>query len=246
MTDELSAGAREYLLAFADDEHLMGQQHTEWIGVAPFLEEDLAFCSIAQDELGHAASLYELMGDPDRLAFGRGPDEYRSCHLVEMPCPDWADALARHWLYDLAEAHRWSALAGSSVAAVAAVVARAQREETYHRRHADALIERMVSSSVGDAAGRVRDAVTRLLPMADAIWDPVAGEVDAVASGVATAPSVKLRADWRSQVEAVIGRVDWSALPTIEQARRTHRTPYFAPLHARINEVYALDPTARW
>ena len=34
---------REHLLAFADDEHLMGQGHTEWIGVAPFLEEDMAF-----------------------------------------------------------------------------------------------------------------------------------------------------------------------------------------------------------
>ena len=67
----LSDGGREYLLAFADDEHLIGQQHTEWIGTAPFLEEDLAFCSIAQDELGHAAALYELLGDADELAFRR-------------------------------------------------------------------------------------------------------------------------------------------------------------------------------
>ena len=57
----LTNGVREFLLAFADDEHLMGQQHTEWIGVAPFLEEDLAFCSIGQDELGHAASLYAIV-----------------------------------------------------------------------------------------------------------------------------------------------------------------------------------------
>ena len=54
-------GGREHLLALADDEHLIGQQHTEWIGVAPFLEEDLAFASIAQDELGHAAALYEVI-----------------------------------------------------------------------------------------------------------------------------------------------------------------------------------------
>ncbi len=143
----ITPGAREVLLAFADDEHLMGQQHTEWIGVAPFLEEDLAFCSIAQDELGHAAMLYELLaedGGVDRLAFGRPPDDYRSCHLVEVPLPDWADALARHWLYDLAEELRWEALAGSSIDEVAAVVERAQREETYHRRHADALVRRML------------------------------------------------------------------------------------------------------
>ncbi len=53
----LSESAIEYLLAFADDEHLMGQRYTEWIGVAPFLEEDLALASIGQDELGHAAML---------------------------------------------------------------------------------------------------------------------------------------------------------------------------------------------
>ncbi|MBA3605770.1 MAG: phenylacetate-CoA oxygenase subunit PaaI, partial [Acidimicrobiia bacterium] len=129
MSTTIGPGAGEHLVAFADDEHLMGQQHTEWIGVAPFLEEDLAFSSIAQDELGHAAALYELLGEPDTLAFGRRQDQYRSCHLVELPCQDWADALARHWLYDLAEVRRWDALAGSAVAEVAALVARATREE---------------------------------------------------------------------------------------------------------------------
>ena len=184
------------LLAFADDEHLMGQQHTEWIGVAPFLEEDLAFCSIAQDELGHAAMLYELLaedGGVDRLAFGRPPDDYRSCHLVEVPLPDWADALARHWLYDLAEELRWEALAGSSVDEVAAVVERAQREETYHRRHADALVRRMLHDP--EAGGRVAASIDRLLPLADALWEPVAGEDEAVDDGVVTAASADAARD---------------------------------------------------
>ncbi|MEL7210780.1 MAG: Phenylacetic acid catabolic protein, partial [Actinomycetota bacterium] len=58
---ELRPGAREVVLAFADDEHLMGQHYTEWIGATPFLEEDLAFSSIGQDELGHAAMLYAIV-----------------------------------------------------------------------------------------------------------------------------------------------------------------------------------------
>ena len=61
MTSVPTEALREFLLAFADDEHLMGQQHTEWIGVAPFLEEDLALASIGQDELCHAVMLYELV-----------------------------------------------------------------------------------------------------------------------------------------------------------------------------------------
>ena len=92
-----SPAVREYLLAFADDEHFVGARHTSWIGLGPFLEEDLAFCSIAQDELGHAIGLYELvLDDPGKLdafALLRAPQDYRSCQLAEidvrsgMACP---------------------------------------------------------------------------------------------------------------------------------------------------------------
>jgi ring-1,2-phenylacetyl-CoA epoxidase subunit PaaC len=245
MTVELTAGGREHLLAFADDEHLIGQQHAEWIGVAPFLEEDLAFCSIAQDEFGHAASLYELLGDADRLAFARTAPEYRSCHLVEVPCPDWAAALGRHWLYDLAERLRWDALAGSSVAAVSALVGRPRREEEYHRRHAGVLVDRMLHGPDA-AAERVVAAIDELLPLADALWEPVAGEPAALAEDVVTASSQELQRVWRAEVEAVLGRRDWTAMSEPDQAARTRRSEYFAALHSRITEVLALDPTARW
>ena len=245
MGTALGEGAREHLLAFADDEHLMGQQHAEWIGVAPFLEEDLAFCSIAQDELGHAATLYELLGDDvDVLAFRRSPSAYRSCHLVERPCPDWADALVRHWLYDIAEDLRWEALATSTEPSVAAVVARARREEAYHRRHADALVVRMLGDR--DGGERVAAAIRRLLPFADAVWDPVDGEPAAVAGGIVTASSGELQQRWRVTVEATMGAIDWSALERPDQQARTRRSDDFADLHARITEVIDLDPAARW
>lgn len=246
MSHDLSPAATEHVLALADDEHLMGQQHAEWIGVAPFLEEDLAFCSIAQDELGHAALLYELLGDADRLAFGRGGDGYRSCHLVELPCTDWADALARHWLYDLAEVHRWEALEGSAHPAIAAVTARPLREETYHRRHAGTLVHHLLAGRDPDAADRVAAAIHRLAPLADAMWEPVAGEAEAVASGVVTVSSGDLRPIWRAEVTSVVGPLDWPDAIVADQAGRTLRSEHFAALHARINEVYALDPTARW
>lgn len=242
----IGAGAREHLLAFADDEHLMGQGHTEWIGVAPFLEEDLAFCSIAQDELGHAAALYELVtGDADALAY-RPPADYRSCHLVELPCDEWADALARHWLYDLAEQHRWSAMSGSADSHVAAIVTRAEREEPYHRRHASTLVERLLATP-GPAADRLRAAIDRLLPFADALWEPVAGEADAVAAGVVTVGSAELGAAWRAEVSAALDwPVDWERLAWPRQAGRTVRSEHFAAIHDRITEVFSIDPAAHW
>jgi ring-1,2-phenylacetyl-CoA epoxidase subunit PaaC len=64
------------LLALADDEICLGHWYATWMGLSPFLEEDLALTSIGQDELGHARALYGLLepgGDLDALAYGRPP-----------------------------------------------------------------------------------------------------------------------------------------------------------------------------
>src|SRR5690349_17390401 len=79
-----------YLLAWADDELVLGHRDSEWTGFAPQIEEDVAFSSIAQDEIGHAALLYgiaaELTGDDaDRLALRRSAGEYRHAALLARP-----------------------------------------------------------------------------------------------------------------------------------------------------------------
>jgi ring-1,2-phenylacetyl-CoA epoxidase subunit PaaC len=57
----------DLLLAIADDELFLGWRNSEWTGIAPFLEEDVAFSSIAQNEIGHARALYELVvGDREQ------------------------------------------------------------------------------------------------------------------------------------------------------------------------------------
>ena len=119
-----------------------------------------------------------------------------------------------------------------------------RREEEYHRRHAGALMARMLGDAV--AGERIRAAVDRLLAPADAIWEPVAGEPAAVADGTVGAPSAELRPRWRATVEATLGAVDWAALVHPDQRARTRRSEGFAAMHARINEVIALDPAARW
>ena len=51
----------QLLLEYADDELILGWRDSEWTGIAPSLEEDVAFSSIAQNEIGHARALYELV-----------------------------------------------------------------------------------------------------------------------------------------------------------------------------------------
>ena len=137
------------LLQLADDELFLGWRNSEWTGIAPFLEEDVAFSSIAQTEIGHARAWYELAAkelgsDADSLAFDRDPDEYLCAPLVEMRMvDDWARTIARHWLYENADAIRIQVLLNSTNREVAGLAEKIDREEAYHRMHAAMWEERL-------------------------------------------------------------------------------------------------------
>ncbi len=249
---------REFLLAFADDEHLMGQQHTEWIGVAPFLEEDLAFSSIGQDELGHAALLYELVLELDgieptdtaidRIAFGRPSHDYRCCHLVEYTTQDWAEALVRHWIYDTFEEMRWRLVSGSTLPKLASIARKALREEAFHRRHADALLDKLLAAP--EARTRVEEALEAVAPLVPGLCEGTAGEVSAVEGGLAAGSTAGLLEPLVRHAEERFGGAAEGALTTDGwtdgQAGRTRRSGWFEPLMARMREVLDYDLAAVW
>ena len=163
-----SQGRAEFLLALADDELLLGWRDSEWTGIAPDLEEDVAFSSIAQNEIGHARALYELAArdlgtTADELAFDRAPEEYRSAPLVELRfVPDWGRTIARHYLYETADAVRIEALTAAADEEVAGLAAKIDREEVYHRIHAEMWLDRLLASE--EARVRLETAVAELWP----------------------------------------------------------------------------------
>jgi ring-1,2-phenylacetyl-CoA epoxidase subunit PaaC len=146
----------ELLLGLADDELVIGWRDSEWTGIAPMLEEDVAFSSIAQNEIGHARAVYELLSDDaDALAFDREPDAYRCAPLVQLHLLDWGRTIARRWLYEVADEIRITALMEELPLA-----AKINREEAYHRMHAEMWHERL-----GDTP-QFRAAVDELWPYA--------------------------------------------------------------------------------
>jgi ring-1,2-phenylacetyl-CoA epoxidase subunit PaaC len=142
-------GRAQLLLPIADDELILGWRNSEWTGIAPFLEEDVAFSSIAQNEIGHARALYQLVAEElgttaDELAFDRRPEEYQCSPFVEMRLvPDWAKTIARHCLYEDADERRIKALMESDDPAVAGLAAKIDREEAYHRMHSRMWFDRL-------------------------------------------------------------------------------------------------------
>ena len=209
------AALAQLLTALGDDELILGHRHSEWTGFAPHLEEDVAFASIAQDEIGHAAAYYSLLGeltgeDRDRLALGRDHSGYRNAIICERPNRDWAYTLARHWLYDRADARRLEMLERSSHEGLAALATKIRREERYHLIHADSWMRRVAG---GPVEGRTRliDAMSLAFPEAVGIFEPVEYEQELVERGVLAAPSAELAEAFLDEIRSDL---DELGLPT--------------------------------
>ncbi|MFL5919082.1 MAG: 1,2-phenylacetyl-CoA epoxidase subunit PaaC [Gaiellaceae bacterium] len=158
---------QQLLLEIADDELILGWRDSEWTGIAPLLEEDVAFSSIAQNEIGHARALYELVArergtTADELAFDRSPHEYRCARLVELRLLDWEKTIARHYLYEQADAKRLERLKQTDDAELAGLATKIDREETYHRMHAQMWFDRLRDEP------RFGAALEELQPLLDA------------------------------------------------------------------------------
>jgi ring-1,2-phenylacetyl-CoA epoxidase subunit PaaC len=193
MSDSLVA----LLTALGDDELILGHRHSEWTGHGPHIEEDVAFSSIAQDEIGHAAAYYSLISqvtgdDLDRIALGRKATEYRHAVICERPNRDWAYTLVRHWLYDTGDDIRLTALENSAHKELASVAVKMRREERYHLLHADAWMSRI---SRGPVEGRAKlvDSIADCFGEARGLFEPVDLEDEAVKEGWLPVPSDELR-----------------------------------------------------
>jgi ring-1,2-phenylacetyl-CoA epoxidase subunit PaaC len=241
----------ELLLSLADDEFVIGYWDSEWTGIAPMLEEDVAMSSVSQDEIGHARAWYELLAgltddDADRIAYGRAPVDYRHAALMNHARTDWAFTVARRFLYEHADAARLEALVRSSHAPLAELAAKMRREETYHLMHFDVWIRRLAEAG-GDARERLAAALDRLWPDAATVFTPLAGEARLVGAGILPEPMDALRARWLERVRAALEPLGLPvADPSPDGDGRTRRTDDFAWLHGELTMVARSEEAATW
>jgi ring-1,2-phenylacetyl-CoA epoxidase subunit PaaC len=253
MDDATREALAELLLTLADDEFVLGYWDSEWTGIAPMLEEDVAMSSVSQDEIGHAKAWFELLAgltdaDADRIAYGRAPDEYRHAAIMNHARTDWAFTIARRFLYEHADAVRLEALIRSSHAPTAELAAKMRREETYHLLHFDVWLRRLADAG-GESRQRLADALQRLYADAAAVFTPLAGEAALVASGILPEPLDGLRLRW---LAAVTPLLEGLGLPPPTDAGppagdgRTRRTADFAWLHGELTMVARSEVGATW
>jgi len=247
---------KELIYKMADDAMIIGHRNSEWTGIGPVLEEDIAFSSMSQDKIGHAWALYDVLHeqfgekDADKNAFSRSEKEYKNCQFVEMPIGEYEFSLVRHYLFDKAEWLRYESLQHSSYLPLAQLAKKMRGEIKYHVMHAETWMNQLALHGNEESKSRIQSALNESYPMALAIFEEGADESALINDGVFIGEQALL-ALWKAEVSAFCARIGLS-LPEKADAsnylggRKGYHTEHLAPLLAEMCEVYLLDPSAEW
>jgi len=221
------------LQTLADGCLVLSHRLSEWMSLAPTMEEDVALGNIALDLLGQARGLLQQLGDKagvteDVLAYFREAQEFRNPLICELPNGDFAHTMLRQLFVDAWLADVWPLLAATTEdPEVRGVAEKAVKENAYHLRHSSSWVLRL-----GDGTDESHERMTRAL---DALW-PYRGEIASDA--------------WHDRVAAVLSE---ATLPVPDRDAWTQRTSaagwhteHLGDLLAEMQSLARAHPEARW
>ncbi len=198
-----------YALRLGDDALILGQRLGEWCGHAPALEVDLSLTNVALDLVGQATYFLGLAGeieakgrDADALAFKRDVLDFSNCLLVEQPNGDFAQTIARQFLFSHFQELNFAALAASEDARIAAIAAKAVKETAYHARLASDWAVRL-GDGTDDSRARMVAGLDWMWRFADELFVMDALETKLANEGLA-ADKAALRAPWDARIDTVL------------------------------------------
>jgi ring-1,2-phenylacetyl-CoA epoxidase subunit PaaC len=248
------AALKELLYKIADDQLILGHRNSEWTGMGPLLEEDIAFSSMAQDKIGQSLALYtmlEQLGEPppDSVAFMRKASSFHNCIFVELPNGEYDFSLMRHFLYDTALAIRFEMLTRSPWQDLADLAVKIRGELKYHTLHANVWMKKL-GSATEESVGRLQTSLEYALPFALGIFEESPFEKELVADGIFEGEQV-LQQKWISKIQEILAQTqvslpDWQRIEPVLGGRSGKHSPDLQPLLDEMSEVFRIDPSAEW
>ncbi len=198
-----------YALRLGDDALILGQRLSEWCGHAPALEVDLSLANVALDQIGQATHFLGLAGeiegkgrDADALAFRRDVMDFTNCLLVEQPNGDFAQTIARQFLFSHYQELLYAALAASNDDRFAAIAAKALKEVKYHATLASDWVVRL-GDGTEESRTRMIAGLDWMWRFADELFEMDDVDAAALAAGVGV-DRAAMRPAWDERVDTVL------------------------------------------
>jgi len=244
----------DYLLRLGDDSLILGQRLTEWCGHASALEIDLSLANIGLDLIGQATLFLNLAGeiedqrrDGDKLAFHRDVLAFRNCLLVEQPNGDFAQTIARQFLFSTVQLGLFEGLARSSEPRIAEIAAKAVKEIRYHADlSADWVIR--LGDGTEESCRRMTEGLDWFWRFVDEMFDVDDVERSLIEAGIACDRG-SLRVAFDARVQQVLRDASLS-LPEYPRAVRGgrvgHHSEHLGHLLATMQFLPRTYPDAVW
>jgi ring-1,2-phenylacetyl-CoA epoxidase subunit PaaC len=245
---------KELLYKIADDQLILGHRNSEWTGMGPLLEEDIAFSSMAQDKIGQSLALYTLLQElgeapPDTVAFTRNASAFHNCIFVELPNGEYDFSLIRHFLYDAGLALRFEMLSTSSYQPLAELSVKIKGELKYHTMHANIWIKQL-GSATEESIHRLQTSLEYALPYALGMFEESRFEQELAANGIFAGEKILLDR-WKLRVQETLNQTqlqlpEWDNMESVTGGRFGKHSEHLQPLLDEMSEVFKIDPTAEW
>lgn len=245
----------EFLCRMGDNTLVLGHRVSEWCGVAPVLEEDIALANTALDLIGQTQMWLGLAGEiegkgrsADDLAMLRDVWDFRNLLIVEQPNGDFGQTMMRQFLFDAWQLPMLTALQDSSNPRVAEIAAKAVKEVQYHvERSADAVIR--LGDGTPESHQRMQSALDLLWPYVGEMFQ--ADDVDNQMAKAGIAPDL---ATVRGRFDAHVSGVLTEAtliLPSAAFAQKGGKTGFQHSEHlghllTRMQWLQRAYPGATW
>ena len=244
----------EYALRLGDDSLILGQRLSEWTGHAPSVEVDLSLANMALDLVGQATHFLTYAGevegrgrDGDALAFRRDVLDFRNCMLVEQPNGDFAQTMARQFLFSTWQKLLFQHLIASSDAFIASVAAKAVKEVTYHQELSAEWVIRL-GDGTDESRRRMQDGFEWNWRFVPELFEMDALAVEAAGRGVG-ADLTAFQADYDRIVRSVVEEATLE-LPKPQRpilgGRRGHHSEHLGHLLCTMQFLPRTYPDATW
>ncbi|MEQ1617637.1 MAG: 1,2-phenylacetyl-CoA epoxidase subunit PaaC [Terricaulis sp.] len=237
----------QYATRLGDDALILGQRLSEWCGHAPTIEVDLSLANLALDLIGQATHFLGVAGDADQLAFHRDALDFSNCLLVEQPNGDFAQTMARQFLFSTFQELYLQALASSKDERLAAIAAKGVKEVAYHRQLASDWVVRL-GDGTDESKTRIEAGLDWMWRFVDELFEMDELEAKLAKERIGVDKS-KLRAEWDRRVDAVLADATLarpaSRRPVLG-GRRGHHTEHLGHLLSQMQFLQRAYPGATW
>lgn len=246
----------DYVLHLADNDLVLAQRLGEWVGKGPVLEEDIASTNVGLDLLGQARLWFAYAGEidgrtEDRFAYFRDSAAFRNLLLVEQPNGDYADTIARQYLFDQWHVLLLAVLSASQDSRIAAIAAKALTEVRYHVERSSGWVIRL-GDGTDVSHARMQAAVGALWMYTGEMFSADATERALIDAGIA-ADAAALHAPWTAAVQAVFAEAtlavpagDWMQGGRGRGGRQGVHTEHLSRMLAEMQVLPRTYPDARW